>query len=192
MLHVFHVALHQRAVALRHGLPFKALGPGRHFIWGFGYSLERFDTNSLVFDMEPELRAPDARQAVDEDRNPNVVPGHAGRVARPEDMVGCLQGDGGGRLAVRTIHRLRAHRMVRGGLMIPSHWGLVDLAFHGWTEPAERVLAAATAAAVPIAIPKPGQSIEPAAPPAFERWWPEVPWETAEQDPIVATQVPAE
>ena len=30
-----------------------------------------------------------------------------------------------------------AHRMVGGNVMIPVHWGLFDLALHGWTEPAE-------------------------------------------------------
>ena len=35
----------------------------------------------------------------------------------------------------------------------------------------------------------PGQSIEPEAPPALARWWPDVPWKTANQDPIVPTGV---
>ena len=34
---------------------------------------------------------------------------------------------------------------------------------------------------------KSGESVEPGAPPAISRWWPEVPWRTAEQDPIVST-----
>ena len=36
-----------------------------------------------------------------------------------------------------------AHQLVRGDVMLPVHWGLFDLALHGWTEPVERVLAAA-------------------------------------------------
>ena len=39
---------------------------------------------------------------------------------------------------------------------------------------------------VPIAVPRPGECIEPARPPQLERWWPSVPWKTAEQDPIVS------
>ena len=35
---------------------------------------------------------------------------------------------------------LRAHEMVRGGLFVPIHWGLWNLAMHGWTEPVERIL----------------------------------------------------
>jgi L-ascorbate metabolism protein UlaG (beta-lactamase superfamily) len=87
---------------------------------------------------------------------------------------------------------VRAHRMVRGKLMIPIHWGLFDLAYHAWTEPAERVLAAAESVGVSVSVPKPGQSIEPASPPALERWWPNVPWKTGAEDPIVATRMPPE
>jgi len=82
-----------------------------------------------------------------------------------------------------------AHQMVRGRVMLPVHWGLFNLAFHGWTEPAERVLVAARRVGVTAVIPKPGQSFEPEALPPFERWWPELPWQTSEQNPIVATQM---
>jgi len=82
-----------------------------------------------------------------------------------------------------------AHRMVQGRVLLPVHWGLFTLAVHGWTEPIERVLAAAVQGKDTVVIPRPGQSIEPAAPPAHERWWPELPWETAAQHPIVSTRV---
>ena len=82
-----------------------------------------------------------------------------------------------------------AHQMVRGRVMLPVHWGLFNLAFHGWTEPAERVLAAARRTGVTAVIPKPGQSVEPEALPPFERWWPDLPWQTMEQNPIVASQM---
>jgi L-ascorbate metabolism protein UlaG (beta-lactamase superfamily) len=82
-----------------------------------------------------------------------------------------------------------AHQMVRGRVMLPAHWGLFRLAYHGWTEPVERVLAAAQSAGVTVVVPKPGQSIEPEAPPAFERWWPELPWKRAAEDPVVSTRM---
>ena len=82
-----------------------------------------------------------------------------------------------------------AHQWVRGKVMMPMHWGLFALAYHGWTEPAERALAAAQQAHVTIVDPRPGQSFEPDSPPALERWWPEVPWTTASKDPIVSTQL---
>ena len=75
--------------------------------------------------------------------------------------------------------------------MIPVHWGTFDLALHAWTEPAERLLVAARAAGVPLAMPRPGQSIEPASAPAFERWWPEVPWKTAMEHPVESSGIAA-
>ena len=56
-----------------------------------------------------------------------------------------------------------AHRLVRGDVMLPVHWGLFDLALHGWTEPIERVLvAAADSQSVRVAAPRPGDMVEPA------------------------------
>jgi len=80
-----------------------------------------------------------------------------------------------------------AVRAARGGLMLPVHWGTFNLSFHGWTEPAERVLAAADAAGLRVAIPRPGESVDPADPPAVERWWPELPWQTADEAPVVSS-----
>ena len=82
-----------------------------------------------------------------------------------------------------------AHQMLRGRVFLPVHWGTFALAFHGWTEPIERVLRAADAAGVRLVIPKPGQRFDPAAPPAPERWWPELPWVDAQRDPIVSSQM---
>jgi L-ascorbate metabolism protein UlaG (beta-lactamase superfamily) len=66
---------------------------------------------------------------------------------------------------------VRACTLVQGKLLLPIHWGTFNLAFHAWDEPAERVVAAAPAAGVPLVMPKPGQSIEPASPPPVDRWW---------------------
>jgi L-ascorbate metabolism protein UlaG (beta-lactamase superfamily) len=82
-----------------------------------------------------------------------------------------------------------AHQMVGGRVMLPIHWGLFNLAYHGWTEPIERALVAARRAGVTLVAPRPGQSFEPATPPAVERWWPEIPWQTGEQHPIVSTRM---
>ena len=82
-----------------------------------------------------------------------------------------------------------AHQMVRGGLLVPVHWGTFDLALHGWTEPAERVIVAAGRADVSLAIPRPGARIDVAAPPAIERWWPALPWQTGDEAPIVPSDV---
>jgi L-ascorbate metabolism protein UlaG (beta-lactamase superfamily) len=82
-----------------------------------------------------------------------------------------------------------AHQIVRGKVMLPIHWGLFPLAYHGWTEPIERVLVAARQAGASVIVPRPGQSVEPEIPLALERWWPQVPWQTAAQHPIVSTKM---
>ncbi len=79
----------------------------------------------------------------------------------------------------------------RGGLMIPIHWATFNLAMHGWTEPAERVRVAAARAGVPLAIPRPGASVDPHAPPPVEVWWPDLPWERAEDHGRAGTSAPA-
>jgi L-ascorbate metabolism protein UlaG (beta-lactamase superfamily) len=82
-----------------------------------------------------------------------------------------------------------AHKMLRGQVLLPVHWGTFALAYHAWTEPIERVLAAASASGVRVVIPRPGQSIEPAALPPQQRWWPDVPWVDGKADPIVSSQM---
>ncbi|HEX9952333.1 MAG TPA: MBL fold metallo-hydrolase [Rubricoccaceae bacterium] len=82
---------------------------------------------------------------------------------------------------------VQAHLAARGGLLMPVHWATFNLAFHGWTEPVERLLVAAEAAGVRVAVPRPGASVEPTDPPPVERWWPEVPWQTADEMPIVSS-----
>jgi hypothetical protein len=82
---------------------------------------------------------------------------------------------------------VEAHRLVRGGVLIPVHWGTFDLALHPWTEPVERLLVAASRAGTRVAIPKPGEMWMPTTPPPVARWWPDVPWRTAEVAPIVST-----
>ncbi|MEM9069500.1 MAG: MBL fold metallo-hydrolase [Myxococcota bacterium] len=79
-----------------------------------------------------------------------------------------------------------AHFWVRGEYFLPVHWGLFDLAWHGWTEPIERAAAAAEQTGVRMLAPRPGESVEPRDANEMERWWPEVPWERASEHPIVA------
>lgn len=80
-----------------------------------------------------------------------------------------------------------AHQLVKGRVLIPAHWGLFALAYHAWTEPIERVLVAAKKAGVRVAAPKPGQTIEPIVMWPTERWWPVLPGQTAEADPIISS-----
>ncbi|CAJ1579980.1 MBL fold metallo-hydrolase [[Mycobacterium] wendilense] len=70
---------------------------------------------------------------------------------------------------------VRAHRDVTDagkGLFVPIHWATFRLAPHPWAEPIERMLAAATASAVPAAVPRPGQRVESApTDPQNDPWW---------------------
>ncbi|MEM1125783.1 MAG: MBL fold metallo-hydrolase [Bacteroidota bacterium] len=81
------------------------------------------------------------------------------------------------------------HRMVRGTLMMPVHWGTFNLALHGWTEPAERIRAAADSLNIPVTFPRPGESftleVYPTTP-----WWPSLPWETGAEAPAVSSGLP--
>lgn len=89
---------------------------------------------------------------------------------------------------------VEAHRLVRGKVMMPVHWGLLKLAEHAWTEPAERVLAAAQCRGVKVLVPRPGESIEPTQLARTTRWWPRLPWRTANESAVIGTKngVPSE
>lgn len=56
------------------------------------------------------------------------------------------------------------------GLLVPIHWGTFRLAPHRWDEPVERLLAAADAAGISVAVPKPGGRVHPGAA-AAAPWW---------------------
>jgi L-ascorbate metabolism protein UlaG (beta-lactamase superfamily) len=85
-----------------------------------------------------------------------------------------------------------AHQLVRGEVLLPVHWGLFDLAPHSWTEPAQRVIAAARKADVVLVLPRPGGWVEPDNGPFVDKWWREdIPWKTVEEDPVWSTSVEA-
>ena len=84
-----------------------------------------------------------------------------------------------------------AHQLVRGRVMLPVHWGLFDLALHSWTEPVERVIAAAARLGVSVGVLRPGSHYDAADAPEVDRWWPEVPWDTFDVNPVWSTGVDA-
>ncbi len=84
-----------------------------------------------------------------------------------------------------------AHQMLQGDKFLPVHWGLFDLANHGWAEPMERVMDAAERDGVSVLAPRPGESLEPTTTGAPQRWWPELPYRTAADYPIEATKMGA-
>jgi L-ascorbate metabolism protein UlaG (beta-lactamase superfamily) len=82
---------------------------------------------------------------------------------------------------------VKAHQLVRGKVMLPVHWALLGLAFHGWTEPVERSSVAAVEKHAELATPRPGEPFEPTLKVPKARWWPPLAWDTAQQHPIVST-----
>jgi L-ascorbate metabolism protein UlaG (beta-lactamase superfamily) len=64
-----------------------------------------------------------------------------------------------------------ANLQIHGKLLLPIHWGTFNLAFHSWSEPAERVVRAATANGTQIVMPAPGESIEPTVRAPVKYWW---------------------
>lgn len=63
------------------------------------------------------------------------------------------------------------HLAVRGGLLVPVHWCTFNLALHSWSEPMERLTAAAREHDVRLAVPRPGQTVDAGEPPAADHWW---------------------
>ena len=67
---------------------------------------------------------------------------------------------------------VRAHRDVSdSGLLVPIHWCTFRMAPHPWAEPVERLLAAADAAGVAVAVPRPGARVDPGNPAGLDPWW---------------------
>ncbi|MFC4124615.1 MBL fold metallo-hydrolase [Nocardia rhizosphaerae] len=60
------------------------------------------------------------------------------------------------------------------GLLVPIHWATFDLAFHGWSEPVHRLVAAADVAGTRAVVPKPGERVVPNDLPPRVSWWKDV------------------
>lgn len=58
------------------------------------------------------------------------------------------------------------------GLLMPIHWGLFNLALHGWRWPVERIEELASAEGIPLWLPEPGRPTEVVpATPLRSGWW---------------------
>ncbi|MCO7222114.1 MBL fold metallo-hydrolase [Klenkia sp. PcliD-1-E] len=65
---------------------------------------------------------------------------------------------------------VRAHGDLGGRVLLPIHWATFNLAFHGWAEPVDRLLAAA--GDVPVVVPRPGERLDLTGEvPATPDWW---------------------
>jgi L-ascorbate metabolism protein UlaG (beta-lactamase superfamily) len=66
---------------------------------------------------------------------------------------------------------LRALTLLGGGVFLPVHWGTFSLAMHAWDQPAEALLAQASAAGAQLVMPRLGEAVEPAHAEAVTPWW---------------------
>ena len=82
-----------------------------------------------------------------------------------------------------------AHHQLGAKKMLPVHWGTFDLASHGWTEPIERVMDAADKTKANVITPMIGEPFEPTEEKQFAKWWPDLPWDTAELHPVKSSLV---
>jgi L-ascorbate metabolism protein UlaG (beta-lactamase superfamily) len=60
---------------------------------------------------------------------------------------------------------------LKGGLLLPIHWGTFSLAFHPWKEPVERIIIAAQKKNVPLVLPAPGQTYNVKDGAYNSEWW---------------------
>lgn len=66
---------------------------------------------------------------------------------------------------------LQAHRMLRGKVLLPIHWGTFNLGLHAWHEPPETLRAAALREGATVAFPRLGQSLRLDLPLPVGPWW---------------------
>ncbi|WP_236789970.1 MBL fold metallo-hydrolase [Amycolatopsis sp. GM8] len=63
------------------------------------------------------------------------------------------------------------HLDVRGGVLIPVHWGTFRLALHGWSDPADRTWREAKAHDITLAVPRPGERVDIDNVGPVDPWW---------------------
>lgn len=66
---------------------------------------------------------------------------------------------------------IQAHIDLRGGLLLPIHWGTFNLAFHSWKEPVERLIKEAERKKIPLLLPQPGQTLSIHQGAYNSKWW---------------------
>ncbi|RBQ16358.1 Zn-dependent hydrolase [Spongiactinospora rosea] len=64
-----------------------------------------------------------------------------------------------------------AHLDLRGGVLIPVHWGTFSLSGHSWSEPVDRLWREAKAKDVRLAVPRPGERVDVDDPSPADGWW---------------------
>lgn len=65
----------------------------------------------------------------------------------------------------------QAHQDLRGGVLLPIHWGQFNLSLHSWTEPIERLLKKAGQDNIDVAMPGIGEIFDLGGDVPQKRWW---------------------
>jgi len=66
---------------------------------------------------------------------------------------------------------VKAHKAVKGKILVPSHWATFDLAMFQWHEPIERFVVAANREEITYLTPKIGERINPSHEGGKDLWW---------------------
>jgi len=66
---------------------------------------------------------------------------------------------------------IKAHLDLNSKIMLPIHWGLFNLALHGWTEPVEEIINLAKINKVNLCLPSPGALIKKDHFEQISCWW---------------------
>lgn len=66
---------------------------------------------------------------------------------------------------------VQAHTDLKGKLLLPVHWAKFNLSVHSWTEPIERLIAAAKKQQIQVVAPIQGDSFALQRPPQLVGWW---------------------
>ncbi len=82
-----------------------------------------------------------------------------------------------------------AHQQLGGRVLMPIHWGTFDLAMHGWTEPAERLIIEAAKQEVRLAFPKIGERFAIPLTEKTNKWWPKLDFATAQDKPQISSHL---
>ncbi len=82
---------------------------------------------------------------------------------------------------------VQAHIDLRGELLLPIHWAKFNLSIHSWTEPIERLLAAAEAQQARVVAPIQGDSFALQNPPQLGFWWDSV--EDKKRSKVLASNI---
>jgi regulator of protease activity HflC (stomatin/prohibitin superfamily) len=56
MFTTLDIPINERAILVRHGIPVRALAPGKHTIWGAGVTVHRLDTDALLVTAPASIR----------------------------------------------------------------------------------------------------------------------------------------